>query len=141
MNRWIVFLFGLVGYAIGFSGLVLFVLFVGGWKVIPWNIDAQTGGALVQAIVVNLGLVALFGIQHSVMARPAFKRIWTRIIPNAAERSVYCIATAIAVFLLVYFWQPMDGIVWSFSQPRHSLRIKCLADLWLVCGSGIFVHD
>lgn len=112
MTRYITFLFGVAAYAFGMGSLVLFILFVGGWDVLPFKIDAESHRPTYQSLLINLGLVALFGIQHSVMARPRFKRPWTQIVPASSERSWYCIATGIVICLLCACWQPLDGVVW-----------------------------
>ena len=123
MTRWITFLFGVAAYVFGMGSLVLFMLFVGGWDVLPFKIDAQPRVPIGQAILINLGLVVLFGIQHSVMARPGFKRLWTRIVPGSSERSWYCVATGVVICLLCYFWQPMAGVVWHVDNAALSYML------------------
>ena len=117
MLRWSFLIFGGVAYAFGLGSLVMFILFAGGWDLLPWSIDAQPKSSTGHALLINVSLVALFGIQHSVMARPGFKRLWTRIVPQALERSCYCVATGIVVCLLCMCWQPMAGIVWHVENP------------------------
>jgi len=95
MGRLVIFIYGLFSYAVGLGGLVWFILFVGGWDFLPTHIESGIPGSLSTAISINLGLIILFGFQHSVMARPAFKNRWTKIIPRAAERSTYVLLTGI----------------------------------------------
>jgi protein-S-isoprenylcysteine O-methyltransferase Ste14 len=92
------------------NGVILgFLAFLAGLG--PWTIDAGDAGG--HAVLVDLGLVLLFGVQHSLMARPAFKRWWTRFVPPAAERSVYVLASSLALVALIVLWQPLPGTVWQ----------------------------
>ena len=94
-------------YAIGFIGNL--------W--VPKSIDSPRDVALGTALLVNLGLLGLFAVQHSVMARPAFKRWWTRIVPEPAERSTYVLFSSLALIALFWFWQPMGGVIWDITAP------------------------
>lgn len=135
MKRRMSFLFGIIAYAFGFGSLVLFMLFVGGWTSIPglgelpWQIDAAATTPFGQALAVNLGLIGLFGLQHSIMARPAFKRVWTRIVPTSLERSLYVVATGIVICLICMLWQPLAGTVW---HVRHAHLAAMLTGLQLL---------
>ncbi|MDC0936552.1 hypothetical protein OAS39_09705 [Pirellulales bacterium] len=126
MYRWTSLLFGVLAYAFGLGALVFFMLFAGGWDVLPWSIDALPATSTGRALSINVALVALFGLQHSVMARPGFKKAWTRIVPEAIERSCYCVATGIVVFLLCIYWQPMAGSVWHVDNPALSIALISL---------------
>src|SRR5262245_4475857 len=79
--------------------------------------DSPRDVEFVTALLVNLGLLALFAVQHSVMARPAFKRWWTRIVPEPAERSTYVLFSSLALIALFWFWQPMGGVIWDIAAP------------------------
>lgn len=86
-----------------------------------------------QALAINLGLLTAFAVQHSVMARPAFKRWWTRIVPPAAERSTYVFFSNIAMIALFAFWQPMGGMIWNVSsEPARSILIGLYFLGWAV---------
>ncbi len=112
MKRWLIFCYGVACYAIGFLTLLYVIGFVGNlW--VPKSIDAAPSAPLGLALLIDGALIGLFGIQHSVMARPGFKRWWTRIIPAEAERSTYLLFTSIALGAMFVFWEPLGGGVWD----------------------------
>ena len=117
MKKVAIFLYGILGYAIGMGGLTYFILFVGGWTFLPLHIDSGTPGALLPSVLINVGLIALFGLQHSAMARPGFKEVWTRVIPKSAERSTYVLVSGIMMILICLGWQPIDGMLWKVENP------------------------
>ena len=129
MNRISVFLYGLVCYAIFFATFLYTIGFVGNLFV-PKSIDSGEAGPLGIAIAINLALVAVFGLQHSVMARPWFKDIITRYIPEPAERSTYVLLSSVALVLLFWLWQPMGGVVWTIQNDTAA------AVAWAAFGSG-----
>src|SRR6185436_14559355 len=102
IRRLSIFAYGVVSYGIFFASFLYAIGFVGGF-VVPRTIDGPLEGSLAAALAIDLGLLALFALQHSVMARPAFKRWLTRFVPTAAERSTYVLASSVALLLL--FWQ------------------------------------
>lgn len=116
MKKLSVLLYGIVNYNLGSASLVCLIAFI--FNLLPenpilGNIDGAGNESTVTAFIVNLLLISLFAVQHSVMARPAFKKWLTRTLPKAAERSTYMLTTAIVVFTLIAFWQPMTATVWS----------------------------
>ena len=115
MKRISVFFYGLFSYA---ASLVVFLYTAGfiGHFWVPKSLDSPREVGLTTALLTNLGLMALFAVQHSVMARPAFKRWWTRIIPKPAERSTYVLFSSLALALLFWLWQPLGGSVWSIDS-------------------------
>lgn len=112
MGRRVVFLYGVLCYAFTLAVFVYAAGFLGDFLV-PQTIDSAPKGPLGTALLVDLGLLALFAVQHSVMARPGFKRLLTRVVPQPAERSTYVLASCLAMFLLFWQWRPLGGVVWD----------------------------
>src|SRR3954471_4483650 len=126
MKRTVIFLYGVASYLVFFATFLYAVGFIGNvW--VPKSLDSPRDVGLGHALAIDLGLLALFAVQHSVMARPAFKRWWTRIVPEPAERSTYVLFSSLALILLFLLWQPMGGAVWQVSNPlgRTVLHALC----------------
>ncbi|HEY1139698.1 MAG TPA: isoprenylcysteine carboxylmethyltransferase family protein, partial [Lysobacter sp.] len=106
MKRWLILLYGVACYAVFFATFLYAIGFVGDlW--VPKSMDSARETRMPTALAINLGLLALFALQHSVMARPAFKRAWTRVIPESAERSTYTLLSSLALILLFWQWRPL----------------------------------
>jgi protein-S-isoprenylcysteine O-methyltransferase Ste14 len=116
MSRILVFAYGVVSYLAFFLTYLYAVGFVGN-VVVPKSLDSAPTAPLGTALLINLGLLGLFAVQHSVMARPAFKRRLLRLIPAAAERSTYVLASSLALILLFWQWSPLGGVVWDVQDP------------------------
>lgn len=124
--------FGVTSYLVFFASFLYAIGFIGNF-IVPRSIDGVPQVSLFTALLVNGGLLTLFALQHSVMARPAFKRWWTRYVPKLLERSVYTLFSSLALFALFAFWQPMGGFVWQVeSQVVRCVIHACYALGWLV---------
>ena len=115
MKRVTVFVYGVLCYLAFFGTFLYAVGFIGGFAV-PTTLDGKPTMPPLQAVAIDLGLLALFAVQHSVMARPWFKRMWTRIVPEPAERSTYVLFSSLALILMFACWQPIGGVLWSVSS-------------------------
>lgn len=120
MKRLLVLLYGLSSYAVFVAVLVYFILFVCGVGV-DKTVDSGVSGNAAQALLIDVLLIALFGIQHSVMARKRFKAWWTSLVPESIERSTYVLATTAAFVAIIWGWQPLTQRVWD--AEGQSLRI------------------
>src|SRR5688572_1547520 len=131
IHRLAVLLYGVVSYAIFFATFCYAVGFVGN-IIVPKSIDSAPTMAFWPALLVNAGLLTIFALQHSVMARPFFKRWFTRIIPESAERSTYTLFSSLALIVLFVFWQPMGGVIWEVeNQVGRALLYAGFAFGWL----------
>ncbi len=122
MKRTAILLYGLLGYLLGVAALGYLVLFLFNLGV-PKTLDSGRAGNPALAVLADLGLIALFGLQHSVMARRPFKAWLTRLIPDAAERATYMLATAAVTFALCLAWRPLPYPLW---QVHHGMGHKLL---------------
>jgi protein-S-isoprenylcysteine O-methyltransferase Ste14 len=139
MKKIIIFAYGILSYVVSMGTLVYAAGFMGNlW--VPRSIDAAPSAPLGQALLINLCLLAVFAVQHSVMARAGFKRWLTRFIPAAAERSTFVLASSLALILLFALWEPMGGVVWDVQSPLIEGGIYALYGLgWLVIVASTFL--
>lgn len=141
VQRIAIFVYGVVSYAVFFATFLYAVGFVGNF-VVPKSMDSGPEGPIGTAVLVNLALLGLFAVQHSVMARPAFKRLWTRVVPETAERSTYVLASSLALILLFWQWRPMGGVIWHVDDAVGAgvLHAICAAGWLTVLGSTFLIN-
>jgi methanethiol S-methyltransferase len=120
MSRISTLVFAIVAYAIFFATFLYLIVFVGDFPLGTKTVDVGPTAAVGVAVVIDVFLIALFGVQHSVMARPGFKSWWTRYVPKPVERSVYVLAASVALMILFLGWRPIDTIVWNVTSPLLS---------------------
>jgi protein-S-isoprenylcysteine O-methyltransferase Ste14 len=136
MGRFAVLLYGLIAYVIFLATFLYAMGFVEGY-VVPKNIDTGTDGPIGMAILTNVALLGLFAVQHTIMARPAFKARWTKLIHPAIERSTFVLATCVCLALMFWLWQPMNSVMW---QVEHSVWSKALLGVSLL-GWGVVLYS
>jgi protein-S-isoprenylcysteine O-methyltransferase Ste14 len=112
MKRLAAFLYGVLCYGAFLASFLYAIGFLGGFGVSK-SIDSGSREGTGSAVSVDVGLLAIFALQHSVMARPWFKRAWTRIVPEPVERSTYVLLSSLALLLLFWQWRPIGGVIWQ----------------------------
>lgn len=122
MSRLLIFTFGAGSYLAFLVTFLYAIGFIGNFGV-PKSMDSTPAGNWATALLIDLGLLSLFAIQHSVMARPAFKRFLTRFVPQAAERSTYVLASSLALMLLFWQWRPLGEVVWSVESTMGQVML------------------
>jgi methanethiol S-methyltransferase len=120
--------YGVIAYVVFFASFLYAVGFVGN-RVVPKSIDSPEVSGLMASLLVNVLLLGLFAIQHSVMARPGFKAIWTKIISPSIERSTYVLIASLLLFLIFWQWRPMTAIIWDI--PESPVRTTLQGLHWI----------
>ena len=141
MSRILVSLYGVVSYIIFFLSFLYAIGFVGN-LLVPKTIDSGDVTAIVPSLIINVVLLALFAIPHSVMARPAFKQWFTRYIPVAIERSTYVLVSSLLLFLLYWLWQPITGVIWNIESAVGSMILMGIFWVgWLIVLLSTFMTN
>ncbi|MEH2561882.1 methanethiol S-methyltransferase [Bradyrhizobium sp. AZCC 2289] len=137
--RFTAFLFGAVSY-ITFLVTILYAIGFAEGLVVPKTIDTGAESPALEAIAVNLALMSLFAVQHSVMARKQFKQWWTRFIPKSVERSTYVLLASLTLLLLFWQWRPLPAVVWHVEEPAIATALTGLSFLgWVIVFTSTFL--
>ena len=132
MKRWTFTTYGVFCHLLFFATFAYLLGFVGN-VLVPKGIDSPPSGPVAEAVTIDLLLIAAFGLQHSIMARPAFKRIWTRVIPRPIERSTYVLASCLVTALLIWQWRAVDLVIWDVRHPvARTMLWGLFASGWLL---------
>jgi len=130
-KRMLAFVYGVACYLAFFATFLYAIGFIGNFWV-PKSMDSGPQMPLTSALAINIALLGLFAVQHSVMARPWFKAAWTKIVPEPVERSTYVLFSSLALILLFWKWQPLGGVVWSVDGAAERLALNTLYALgWI----------
>ena len=145
MNRLAALLYGLFAYALFLATSAVAFCFLGNlWlkRTVDSAARSTSFSGMLLNVAIDLGLLGLFTLQHSVMARPWFKRWWTKYVPEPVERSTYCVLSCVALGLLVAFWQPLGGTIWNVSSPalRTAIFVLFCCGWLIVIGSSHLIN-
>ncbi len=140
MTRAFLMVIAVACYSAFFLSFVYLVGFVGNFPGLPSTVDHGPAAPVMMAVLIDLALIALFGIQHSVMARSGFKAAWTRIVPPPIERSLYCLASALALAVMFLFWKPIPQVIWDVRGSGFGMVLLMLFGLgWLIVFIGTWL--
>jgi protein-S-isoprenylcysteine O-methyltransferase Ste14 len=141
MGRIAAFIYGVFCYVVFLATFLYAMGFLGNFGV-PKSIDSAGQTPFVQALAINLALLGLFAVQHSVMARQWFKSLWTRIVPVPVERSTYVLFSSVALIVLFWKWEPMGGTVWNLETGTGRMVLNTLFAIgWLTVLAATFLID
>ena len=133
------FLYGIVAYLVFFGTFLYAIGFVSG-LVVPKTIDTGTVVPMTEALIVNILLLSLFAVQHSVMARRQFKEWWTQYVPKSIERSTYVLLASLALVLLFWQWRPIPTVVWHIANPALATTVLGVSLIgWVVVFASTFM--
>jgi protein-S-isoprenylcysteine O-methyltransferase Ste14 len=139
MTRSLALLYGFGAYVVFLGAFLHAIGFVTGLPLVK-TLDSGPAGAATESIIIDLLLMSLFAIQHSVMARQGFKRWWTQFVSPAIERSTYVLAASLALMLLMWQWRPLPGIVWQVTDPGVAMSLVAMSLFgWLVVLTSTFL--
>jgi protein-S-isoprenylcysteine O-methyltransferase Ste14 len=128
MKRYLTLGYGAAAYLLFLAAFLYLIGFVGNFA-LPRSVDRGLAAPVAEAVAINVALLVAFGVQHSVMARPAFKRWWVRVVPSAIERSTYVLASSVVLALLYWQWRTMPTVIWDVRAP--AARAALWALFWL----------
>jgi len=132
VKRILYFTYGVAAYALFFVTYLYAIGFIGN-VFVPVTIDGPAQSPFWLALLIDAALLGAFAVQHSVMARPAFKRWWTKFVPTPIERSTYVLISSVLLVVLFAFWHPVGGVIWNITDPAGQIV------LWSVFGLGWLV--
>jgi len=139
VGRVLAFLYGVTSYLIFFVTFLYAIGFVSD-LVVPKTIDSGAPASFSQALIINFGLMALFAVQHSVMARKEFKRWWTQFVPVSVERTTYVLFASLTLALLLWQWRPIPTVVWQIANPSLATSVTVLSFVgWTVVLTSTFL--
>ncbi|MGH6682423.1 MAG: methanethiol S-methyltransferase [Pseudolabrys sp.] len=139
MGRLFGFLYGIIAYFVFFASFLYAIGFVAAIGV-PKTIDSGTAVPLTEALVIDILLMSLFAIQHSVMARPQFKQWWTGLVPKSVERSTYVLLASLCLVLLFWQWRPVPAMIWQVANPSAATALMGLEVVgWLIVLTSTFL--
>jgi protein-S-isoprenylcysteine O-methyltransferase Ste14 len=141
LKRFAFFAYGVASYLVFLATFLYAIAFIGNLGT-PTALDAPATGPVARALAIDAGLLALFALQHSIMARKGFKQRWTRVVPRPIERSTYVLFSSLALILLFWQWQPIGGVVWSVeSAAASALLLTLFAFGWALVLVATFLID
>lgn len=132
MSRVLAVLYGAAVYVLFLGTFLYAIAFVGNLDLAPKTIDSGPVGSWPIAVLINAGLLGLFAVQHSVMARPGFKRWWTRFVPRSVERSTYVLFASLALLMMYWQWRALPSVIWEATDPVAVIAIQAV--FWLGFG-------
>ena len=139
MGRLLALLYGIISYFVFFVVFLYAIGFVSALGV-PKTIDTGAAAPLLEALTIDILLMSIFAVQHSVMARPQFKQWWTRLVPKSVERSTYVLFSSLALVLLFWQWRPIQGLAWQINDPRIAMAVIGLSLVgWLIVLTSTFL--
>jgi protein-S-isoprenylcysteine O-methyltransferase Ste14 len=139
VSRFVALLYGLVAY-VAFFGTILYAIGFVTAGLVPKTIDTGPATPPAEAVIVDLLLMSLFAVQHSVMARPQFKQWWTQFVPKSVERSTYVLFSSLALILLFWQWRPLSAVVWQIDNPQLAMAVTGLSLVgWVIVFTSTFL--